>query len=105
MPSASPTDVDVSALNSTSISVQWNKIDPLHENGPILMYEIRYKPLTTFSGVLKTLSVNKTGNMSIILVNLEEYVGYAVSVRGYTSIGPGPYGTPVNIITFEDGKT
>ena len=105
VPSDSPMNVSVTVLNSTAMSVQWNKIDPLHENGHIIMYEISYKPITTFNDLLKTLSENTTGNRSIILVNLQEYVEYAISVRGYTNVGPGPYSIPVSGTTSEDGKT
>ena len=53
-------------------------------------------------GVLNTFTINTT-NLSITLMDLEEYVEYNISVRAYTSVGPGPYTVGINR-TSEDGK-
>ncbi len=39
-----------------------------------------------------------------MLRGLEEYVQYNISVRARTSIGPGPYSTPIMERTLEDGR-
>ena len=36
--------------------------------------------------------------------DLEEFVNYNISVRAYTSVGPGPYSDPVTARTLEDGN-
>ncbi len=43
-------------------------------------------------------------NRSIEIYSLEEYVQYNVSVRAYTSIGPGPFSSPVTERTLETGN-
>ena len=44
-----------------------------------------------------------TTNLSVNITGLEEYVEYNISVRAYTSVGPGPYSDPVTERTLEDG--
>ena len=57
----------------------------------------------TFDGALVTMTMN-TSNTSIVLGELQEYVEYNISVRAYTSVGPGPFSPGVDNQTFEDGK-
>ena len=64
------------------------------------MYEVQYEPLGTFGGQISTSTVN----ISIILTNLQEFVDYTISVRAYTSAGPGPYSDPVTERTDTDCK-
>ena len=66
------------------------------------MYEVMYEPLMTF-GVLTPATVNTT-NLTIIVGGLEEDVNYNISVRAYTSVGPGPYNEEITNRTFEDGE-
>ena len=58
----------------------------------------------TFGEELMTMAMN-TSNTSIVLGGLQEYVEYNISVRAYTSVGPGPFSPTGNNQTFEDGKS
>ncbi|CAI8037865.1 Receptor-type tyrosine-protein phosphatase F [Geodia barretti] len=90
------------ALSETEIAVCWVELPDICQNGNITVYEIRYEPLDTF-GVLVTRFENVTAPTTIeTLTDLEESVGYNISVRAYTSVGPGPYSDPVTAMTFED---
>ena len=89
-------------FSSTEIQVNWTEVPEIDQNGIITMYEAMYEPLMTF-GVLNTTTVNTT-NLSIILISLEEYVDYNISVRAYTSVGPGPYSEGIVRRTLEDGN-
>ena len=42
--------------------------------------------------------------MAVILMDLEEFFDYNISVRAFTSAGVGPYSDEVTATTFEDGK-
>ena len=66
------------------------------------MYEIKYEPLECDSIIEY---VNTTGPVLMMtLSGLEEYVEYNITVRAYTSEGPGPYSDPpVTERTLEDG--
>ena len=93
------------AISSTEIEVLWERLPPIHENGVITVYEIRYEPLDTFNDVLVTETVNTSGPvLAMDLTDLEEYVEYNISVRAYTSVGPGPYSVGMVERTDQDGK-
>ena len=82
--------------------MSWTEIPGIDHNGIITMYEVMYEPLMTF-GVLTPATVTTT-NLTIIVGGLEEYVEYNISVRAYTSVGPGPYSEGVTNRTFGDGE-
>ena len=74
----------------------------MDQNGIIILYEVQYEPLMTFGGQLMTMAMN-TSNTSIVLGGLQEYVEYTISVRAYTSVGPGLFSPAVNYQTAENG--
>ncbi len=83
----------------------WRDVQEIDRNGVIVAYEVLYVPLNQFNGVIVqgVFSVSAS-NRSTVLRGLEEYVQYNISVRAHTSVGPGPYSTPITEITFQDGK-
>ena len=91
-----------SALSSTEIMVTWEEVPMIVQNGNIINYEVKIEPLD-FSADILTNLLNTT-NLSILVTGLEEYVNYNISVRAYTSVGPGPYGVPVTERTLEEGN-
>ena len=91
------------ALSSTEIRVCWDQVPAINQNGQITMYEVQYDPLQTFDGQIYTETTN-TSLMCTNLTGLEEYVEYNISVRAYTSEGPGPYSDPVTERTDTDSK-
>lgn len=101
-PGASPQGVRTPVISSSEIAVIWEEVEAIDRNGIIVMYEVRADPLQ-FSEMLTTLSINAT-NMSTSITGLEAYVLYNISVRAYTSVGPGPYSLAITSRTFEDGE-
>ena len=95
-------NIIVTDSSSTSLSVSWNSVLPVYQNGIISEYDVEYSQ-STFEPHLKTDKVNGA-NMSVVLTGLEEYVIYTVRVRAYTVIGAGPFSSIVNKFTLEDGK-
>ena len=89
-------------MSSTEIMVTWAEVDAIDENGIIINYEVQYQPLQ-FTSRLATTSIN-TSSLSANITALQEYVEYNISVRAYTSVGPGPYSDPVTQRTLEDCK-
>ena len=102
VPASPPANISVNVNGSTAIQVNWIEIPEIDQNGILTQYEVKYVPLKTF-GVLIKLAVNTT-NLSITLMESEEYVEYNISVRAYTSVGPGPYSVGIVRRTFEDGR-
>ena len=104
-PAAPPQNVATMTVSSTEIEVSWEEVPAINENGIIIVYEVQYEPLQTFGGTLVTETVNSTGPVLMMnIAGLQEYVEYNISVRAYTSVGPGPYSDPVTERTLEDGE-
>ena len=82
--------------------VTWEEVVAIDENGIIINYEVQFVPLQ-FTNILELDSINTT-DLMIVICGLQEYVEYNISVRAYTSVGPGPYSDPVTQRTLEDGK-
>ncbi len=81
--------------------MNWTEVPGIGRNGFITEYEVIYEPLIMTFGVLNTI---RATNLFIVLSGLKEYVEYNISVRAYTSVGPGPYSVGIVLRTFEDGK-
>ena len=82
--------------------VNWEEVPAIDENGIIVSYEVQFEPLE-LTETLTTSSVNTT-NVAVMIDGLQEYIQYNISVRAYTSVGPGPYSDPVTERTLEDRK-
>ena len=103
-PSSPPGNITTIISSPITILVMWKEIPLFDQNGIIIAYEILYEPLDTFGGlIIRTKAVNTT-NTFITLSDLQEFVGYNISVRAYTNAGPGPYSDIITDMTPEDGK-
>ena len=91
------------AVSSTEIEVSWEEVPAINENGVITVYEVLYTPLMTFEGQISA-NTTTTSQLNTTLTGLQEYVEYSISVRAYTSVGPGPYSDGVVNRTLEDCK-
>ena len=100
-PATAPQNVETTAESSTEITVTWERVLAIDENGIIINYEVQFEPLE-FTETLSTSSVN-TSDLTVVISSLQEYVQYNISVRAYTIVGPGPYSDPVTQRTLEDG--
>ena len=109
VPASPPTSVTAVADSSTSISVSWDMIPPIDQNGIIVLYEVLYQPLETFNGTIGPMTetvtmLNMTVTPKVTLTGLQEFVEYNISIRAFTVVGPSPYSEVVLQRTFEDGK-
>ena len=83
----------------------WDIVPPIDQNGMVTMYEVLYQPLETFDGAIHTQTRYVLGtDVSVVLVDLEEFMRYVISIRAYTSLGNGPYSVAVTSMTLEDGN-
>ena len=91
VPSGAPSNVAAITLAPTSVEVSWDQLSNTDRNGIIVSYEVRISwPLE--NGKLGTIYANTSGSSNQLLLNmLQECVQYNISVRAYTSQGPGPF--------------
>ena len=102
VPASPPQNVTATVLSSTEIQVNWTEPPEIDQNGVITQYEVMYEPLMTFGELV--VMTNTTTDLYFTLTGLQEYVEYNISVRAYTSVGPGPYSVGIVRRTFEDGR-
>ena len=93
----------MSVTSSTALTVSWDSVPEQSQNGIIIMYEVKYEPQETFEGLIGPVFITTTA-MYVTLSNLQEYIAYNVSVRAYTSAGPGPFSIEVVKRTLENGE-
>lgn len=83
--------------------VTWEDISLIDQNGVIILYEVLFEPLETFGGNISEQKHNTT-DLFATLMDLEEFVNYNISIRGYTIVGPGIYSVPIVVMTSETSK-
>ena len=101
-PSSSPQNVQLISLSSTTIQVSWAEVPIFNRNGLIVLYEILYEPNDILDQLARC--TTNTTELFVLLTDLHPFVTYAILVRAYTSVGPGPYSDVSLERTTEDGK-
>ena len=91
-PSAAPTSVRVSAVTSSSITVQWGVVDCIHRNGDITGYSVQYGVVG--SGSTETVSVSGSSVTEATISSLMLSTNYTIQVAAVNSAGTGVYSDP-----------
>ena len=105
VPSA-PLNVTVANKNSTTLLVTW--LPPSTPNGVLSSYELQYTGVSSVNPVPSSfhqtqhLNISYPG-ISFLLSDLVSYSNYSISVRAFTSAGPGEYSEVIEERTEEDG--
>lgn len=105
-PSGFPTDIQVTAVSSTTIRVEWSNVEEDERNGNITHFEL----ILSLSSLTATNDSNISSvqaswkDRDIVFEDLEEFTEYNVSLRAFTVIGPGPFSPHLSVRTLEDGK-
>ena len=86
------------------MSVSWNEVPCIGQNGPISGYLLYYTN-TTFNDTVNNDTVNITGgdNRQYILTGLIPYTNYTVTIKAYNDAGIGPTSEIIQQ-TLESGK-
>ena len=105
-PSNSTQNVRVTAVFPRAMTIEWDEVPPIHQNGKITKDEIRIEPKQTFDGLISTKTVNTSDGSVLLMVitDLEECVEYCITVRAHNSAGPGPYSDPITARTQTNSK-
>ena len=104
MPAEPPQNVVVTVLSSTEIRVSWQDVPAISQNGIITQYEVEYNQSRFAQVPMSDTTVVNASQLTVELTDLEEDVEYSISVRAYTSVGPGPFSAAIANTTFEDGR-
>ena len=105
VPSA-PLNVTVVNKTSTALLVTW--LPPTMPNGVLAMFMLRYTGVSTGNPVPSSFYQLQYTNissprMSTLVSDLVPYSNYTISVRAFTSAGPGEYSEEIEDRTDEDG--
>ena len=90
-PSAAPTNVSVSVINSTAITAQWEMIPCIEQNGDITGYIVWYES--------QTQSVSGGSVTETTIPNLTPSTTYNVRVAAVNDADTGVFSSNVFIIT------
>ena len=83
--------------------VTWENVLAIDRNGIIIQFEVQISQSTFTENSQRIMTTN--GSVFMLEWNgLEEFVEYNITIRAFTSIGPGPFSTVIMNTTFEDGK-
>ena len=101
-PSASPSNVSVSEVISSSITVQWGPVDCIHRNGDITGYSVQYKEVE--SGSIHNMTVSGSNTTEATITNLMPSTMYIFQVAAINDAGGGVYSDPLTAST-NDGTS
>ena len=91
-PSAAPTNVDVSVINSTAITVQWGAVPCIEQNRDITGYSVQYgSQIQSVSGG----SVTET-----TISNLTPSTTYNIEVAAVNDADTGPFSNTISIMAL-----
>ena len=83
--------------------MSWENVPAIAQNGNITQYEVEYSQ-TTFNAITLPLRIIVSFLLrTTTIMNLQEFVVYAIRVRAYTNVGAGPYSDVVMETTQQAG--
>ena len=89
--------MSVSAVTSSSITVQWAAVDCIHRNGNITGYSVQYGVVG--SGSTQTMSVSGGSVTEANISSLISSTTYSVEVAAVNNALTGPYSSAVHQLT------
>ena len=95
-PSAPPTNLINVSTEAFSVSIQWDSIDFLNQNGPNFVYNVSYS-VEGDSGEESFTTVLPNATIS----GLKGSITYEIRVRGQNAIGLGPQSVVLTTTTLE----
>ena len=96
-PSFAPSGLTVEEANGTTLNVSWRPLPRNQSNGEITDYEVSYGYTSQKRRRRADSRADvqaKTSKTWILLTGLVSCRKYAIKVRAYTSVAPGPYSDP-----------
>ena len=105
VPSGLPLNITATTISSSKISVSWETLPAIDNNGIITEYEVQYNQTVAVESHPPTASVMVPANQTtVVLTGLGAGLQYSVTVRAFTVQGPGPFSSDhVTAETDPDG--
>ena len=100
VPSAPPTSVRVTRVAGATITVKWEPVNCIHQNGEITRYLVKYR--SEANG--EVLVVN-TSEKQITLPNLMPFTNYSIEVAAVNSAGTGKFSSATMTVTRQSEYT
>ena len=98
-PHSPPSDVQIVHVGRREATITWQLPVFEDQNGVIVYYQL-IASQSQFNISDINVDINTTSHT---LTNLEEHVEYIFMVAAATRIGVGPFSSPMNFTTLEDG--
>ena len=94
VPSAPPTSVNVTRVTGATITVKWEAVNCIHQNGEITGYLVKYRAEPNG----EVLVVNGS-EKQITLSNLMPFTNYSIEVAAVNSAGTGKFSSASMTVT------
>lgn len=104
-PSVGPAGVSISKANETTFNISWEPLTREKSYGKVVMYDVKQELLSSGKRRKRSPIDSRTLNTTttfVVLYDLPLCSRYDVSVRAYTTKGPGPYSLPVELQTSRE---
>ena len=82
----------VTDVNSSNITVQWESVPCIHQNGAITGYSVQYGVMG--SGNTETMTVSGASTTQTTISGLNPSTTYSIQVAAVNSAGTGVYSDP-----------
>ena len=99
VPSVAPSSVNATG-SVFNITIQWEMVECIHQNGNITGYSVRYMVLG--SNFWETVSISGGSTTTGVLAGLNSSTTYTVAVAAVNGAGVGEYSDPLTVST--DGR-
>ena len=100
-PHAPPQNIQSRVTGSKTAVISWDP-PPFDDQNGIITYYLLLISQEQFN--ISDMVLNTTSDVTTYTVTgLEEYNNYTCRVAAATRIGPGPYSTPIEFSTLQDG--
>ena len=96
-PSAPPSEVDVTDMTSTTITVQWGEVPCIHQNGDITGYSVQYG--VEGSGNTENMPVSGASTTQTTISGLNPSTNYSIQVAAVNNLLVGTYSSAENELT------
>ena len=96
-PTAPPSNVSMTEVTSSTITVQWGMVPCIHQNGPITGYSVRYGVMG--SGSSQSVNVSGASKTGTMISDLMSSTTYDVQVAAVNGNGTGVYSSNESALT------